>query len=178
MNNSVIYKITNKINDKFYIGSAVSFNHRINTHKCHLRKRTHHSKKLQASWNKYGEFNFKFESLCNCPKEYLIKLEQWFIDNLNPNYNISRKAGSMLGTKRNNEQKQNMSKPRSLEGKRNMSISHKRKKKVGKYSLDGVFLESYETIREAGLLNNAYHIVHVCKGKRKTSGGYIWKYIN
>lgn len=97
---SGIYKITNVVNNKCYIGSAVNFNRRWYLHKTELRKNKHHSKHLQHAWNKYGEESFKFEVLFYCEKEELIKYEQLHFDELKPEYNICKVAGSMLGVKR------------------------------------------------------------------------------
>ncbi len=91
--NSGIYCITNQINQKSYIGSTISFNNRFGVHKYMLNKNCHHSPYLQHAVNKYGLDNFKFSILATCPSEYRIKLEQWFIDNLKPEYNIQKVAG-------------------------------------------------------------------------------------
>ncbi len=99
MNKSGIYLIINTISNKRYIGSAVSLKRRFTEHKRALNKNSHFNHKLQRSFNKHGIENFKFEVLATCPKEYLIKMEQWFLDNLNPEYNIYKTAGSALGTK-------------------------------------------------------------------------------
>lgn len=93
----VIYKITNKVNDKFYIGSAFNLNKRLNKHRHHLRNNTHVNLYLQNSWNKYGEDNFIVEVLENCKKEELLSREQYFIDALSPDYNICKKAGNVSG---------------------------------------------------------------------------------
>ncbi len=84
---SGIYKITNLVTGDCYIGSAINLNRRKNQHYYSLRKNKHFSLHLQRSFNKYKEENFKFEILAKCPKEYLIKLEQWFLDNLKPIFN-------------------------------------------------------------------------------------------
>lgn len=55
-----IYKIINVVNNKFYVGSAVSFAERKRKHWWMLRKGTHANKHLQAAWNKYGEASFTF----------------------------------------------------------------------------------------------------------------------
>lgn len=94
---SGIYKITNIINNKFYIGSSCNIRVRYNEHIRELLKNNHPNKKLQNSFNKHGRNNFKFEILAICPVEYLIKLEQWFIDNQKPFYNISPTAGNNYG---------------------------------------------------------------------------------
>lgn len=102
---SGIYKITNLINGKFYIGSTNCFKKRLNQHFKELDKNIHGNNYLQNAWNKYGEKSFKFEVLARCPKEYLIKLEQWFLDNMKPEYNICKIAGSILGIKNSDKTK-------------------------------------------------------------------------
>lgn len=53
------------------------------------------------------------------------------------------------------------------------------KTKVNQYTVDGKFIQSFESCSEAarsiGLKNNS-PIVQVCKGIAKTSGGFVWKY--
>lgn len=94
LNKSGIYKITNIINNKCYIGSAVRLRKRINRHKSDLNRNVHHSEKLQRAWNKYGEENFKFEVLFTCNKEDLIAKEQSQINWFKPEYNICKVAGN------------------------------------------------------------------------------------
>lgn len=59
-NKSGIYIITNKINNKFYIGSATNFRKRYNVHNSNFKKNKN-SKYLQRAYNKYGEENFEFQ---------------------------------------------------------------------------------------------------------------------
>jgi len=130
---SGIYKITNIINNKIYIGSAINFYKRFYLHLNMLNNNKHHSKYLQKSWNKYGKENFKFEILVKCPPEYCIKLEQWFLNNLNTEYNICKTAGSLLGFKKSEESKLKQSmaikgRKQSLEHIRNKSIALKGRK--------------------------------------------------
>jgi hypothetical protein len=106
---NVIYKISNNVNDKIYIGSAVCFKKRYAQHKHHLLKNTHHNILLQNHVNKYGFDSIKFEVLENVLGNDLIIREQFYIDNLNPFFNIRRIAESMKGTKRTTEQKARMS---------------------------------------------------------------------
>lgn len=58
--NQGIYKITNTVNDNFYIGSAVNLKRRHTRHFSELRNQKHNNKRLQAAWNKYGEKSFVF----------------------------------------------------------------------------------------------------------------------
>ena len=51
-------------------------------------------------------------------------------------------------------------------------------KQVGQYSLDGELLKVWTSLNEAERNGfNEGNICSCCKGKRKTHGGFIWKYI-
>ena len=56
--------------------------------------------------------------------------------------------------------------------------NNNRARAVVQYDLNGNFIAEYETMtqadKETGV--NASKISAVCRGKRKTSGGYTWKY--
>jgi group I intron endonuclease len=91
---SGIYYIENTITKKGYIGSSKNIDRRKTEHFRELRKNKHVNKYLQHSWNKYGEKNFKFFIVITCPKEYIFKLEQWFLNksNYNCEYNICKQV--------------------------------------------------------------------------------------
>ena len=99
---SGIYQIRNLLNGKRYVGSAVCFRVRWNGHRMRLRRGDHHSRHLQASWNKYGEDSFSFEVIETCAPELLIEREQHHLD-AGANYNVCLVAGSTLG-RRHSEQ--------------------------------------------------------------------------
>jgi group I intron endonuclease len=63
MRQSVIYRIRNVVNEKFYVGSTNNVRERFRTHRKKLRSNKHHCAHLQSAWNKYGEDCFKFEIL-------------------------------------------------------------------------------------------------------------------
>ena len=94
-----VYKITNLLNSKIYVGSSVNIYNRMHLHFSKLRKGKHHNLHLQNAFNKYGRENFSFEILILCPKEYLEKAEQWFLDTLKPDYNILTLAYRNSGRK-------------------------------------------------------------------------------
>lgn len=100
-NFSGIYKITNTITGKYYIGSAVHISKRWNNHKYQLNKGTHYTKYLQNAWNKYGAQAFEFSILEKVDdKSNLIEREQYWIDILDPvknGYNARCVAESNLG---------------------------------------------------------------------------------
>lgn len=100
----VIYKITSKINRKFYIGSAVDFKDRVRCHIKGLRKKDHENQKLQNHYNKYGEDDLIFEIVENVEnKKDLTEREQFYLDTLNPFFNICKIAGNCTGRKLSEE---------------------------------------------------------------------------
>jgi hypothetical protein len=51
---------------------------------------------------------------------------------------------------------------------------------IEQYTLEGIFLKLYNSLRDAANETNtdSASIINVCKGRRKTAGGFIWKYKN
>jgi group I intron endonuclease len=57
-----VYKITNTVDGKVYIGSTTTnADYRWSTHRSALRTGKHYNRHLQNAWNKYGESAFTFE---------------------------------------------------------------------------------------------------------------------
>lgn len=97
---SGIYKITNLVNDKVYIGSALNLKRRFHEHISSLTSGTHFNRHLRRAWLKYGSENFKFEILEECDSTFLLEREQYYIDTYNSvelGYNILPTAYSSLG---------------------------------------------------------------------------------
>lgn len=96
MMKSGVYQIYNPYNKKRYIGSSINIEKRFKQHKCSLRGNRHHNKHLQNAWNKYKDI-LVFEPLEYCEPEYLLELEQYYIDyydsaNRQFGYNIDKVA--------------------------------------------------------------------------------------
>lgn len=109
-----VYKISNIINNKIYIGSAVDFERRKKQHFRQLFNNEHFNYHLQRAFNKYGVDNFIFEIIEECEEDQCVIKEQFYIDKLNATnpefgYNISPTAGSVLGVKRSDETKRKLS---------------------------------------------------------------------
>lgn len=192
-----IYKITNKINGEFYIGSSINIIKRKRKHKFHLDKGDHSNQHLQRAWIKYGGVNnFRFDIIIECSEGELVEREQYYIDLLNPEYNICRTAYSTLNRKATDETKRKMSlvqkgKKRSAEFSETMSrvrkgttMSEQQRKdvskalsvKVIKCDWKGNEIEEYNSIKEAALKNkcHASAITNVCNSKPlKTKVGNI-----
>ena len=79
---SGVYKITNKVNGKFYIGSGNSVFSRWLNHASDLSNDNHINYKLQRAFDKYGFENFSFEIIEIHPAEGLNKREQYYLDTL------------------------------------------------------------------------------------------------
>ena len=101
-----IYKITNTVNGKFYIGSTANMRVRIRSHRNMLRSGSHHSMSLQRAWRKYGEENFEFSIIEHVKRvDDLMDREQEHLDSAQPfgrnGYNIARNANGSFGGGKN-----------------------------------------------------------------------------
>lgn len=86
-----VYKITNNVNGKIYIGQSISIQSRWKEHVNSLRRGDSNCTLLQRAWNKYGEQNFTFEILEFCSADMLDDIEVKYIDfydAVNNGYNI------------------------------------------------------------------------------------------
>lgn len=93
-----IYAIVNLVNQHFYVGSAVNLKKRNHHHLRDLVTGKHKNAHLQRAYNLYGSDAFRFDILEHVEHvDNLLTREQHYIDTLNPEYNISRTAGSNFG---------------------------------------------------------------------------------
>ena len=117
---SGIYSIKNIQNNKIYIGSSIAIERRWKEHLNKLRLNKHENRRLQNSWNKYGEEAFKFNILeiVEPTKDLILSREQFFIDQYKSydklfGFNLFKIAGSPQGTLWTEEQKANLSEVRN-----------------------------------------------------------------
>ena len=134
----------------------------------------------------------------NRSKTYMRKpVEQYdFSGNFIATYSCAEKAGNVLGINSRNIQHVCRRQPqyesaggyiwkyqddnisiKDLINRKN-TFESTQQKTVYQYSLDGDFLNSYCSTGEAARCNglSQQNISAVCRGKRKTTGGYIWSY--
>lgn len=98
-----IYKICNSVDNRYYIGSAVNIKLRIIKHKQLLNHNKHFNRYLQRFVNKYGLDKLYVDVLMECSKEQLVEMEQKFIDDLKPEFNLRKLANSCLGIRHTKE---------------------------------------------------------------------------
>ena len=84
-----VYKITNIINQKYYIGSSVNIFGRFSNH-MNRDARRYPNHKFYKDVLKYGHLNFKLEILELCSRDVLIEREQYYYDLYSPEYNLVR----------------------------------------------------------------------------------------
>jgi len=158
-----IYKILNLKDGKFYIGSSLDLERRQKEHFDDLRKNIHHNVYLQNAYNKHGRGNFKFitlETIDTSNRKEIRNLEQSYLDNLIglQSYNISKHADGGLTA------------PPIIGG------NHIRHRKISVFDLNGIFIEEVCGLRQCEKKYNSHGIYDCCKGKTKSSKGFIFKY--
>lgn len=146
-----IYKITNKLNNKAYIGQSIHIEERWKEHIWGKGNQP-----LHIDIAKYGIENFNFEIIELCSKDQLLEKEKYWIKYFNtyPNgYNLN-------------------------DGGDNHAFAiTKTKKDIYCYDLEGNFLQKYDSLSEAeritGIANS--NISRAAKNKGKTLN-YQWRY--
>ncbi len=111
MGNCGVYEIVNLHNGKRYVGSSKDLKAREYRHFSGSQSNPH----MQYAMKKYGKDKFVFKVLEYVREDDLLKVEQFYIDALNPEYNICRVAGNRLGVPMSDEAKAKVS--QSLKGR-------------------------------------------------------------
>jgi len=98
-NKSGIYRWTNRITGKFYIGSAVNLTKRLRFY--YSSKSIENSLLIKRSYIytsilKYGYSKFSLEIIEYCDLSILLQREQYYLDTLKPEYNIRKKVGIII----------------------------------------------------------------------------------
>jgi len=186
---SGVYKITNLVNNKYYIGSATNIKSRFSTHKRLLESNKHFNGHLQSSFNKYGKSNFKYEIIEVVTSEDLIEREQYWIDKLDANnrvkgYNKRLIAGNNLGIKASDETKEklrisHLGNKRSPEAQ--LKITASQNKKVCQFDMNGNYIQTHNSLKEAANsigVNYASGISACSRKKIPSANGYRWCFEN
>nr|QBG64902.1 GIY-YIG endonuclease [Cordyceps cicadae] len=101
-NLSGIYKWTNIETRDSYVGSGIDLAKRIRSY-YQTSELNRHPRHINRALLKHGHDKFKLEILEYCDKDKLMEREQFYLDEINPSYNILKKAYSMEGFKHSAE---------------------------------------------------------------------------
>ena len=147
-----IYKITNTENGRCYIGQSRDIEARWQKHLSAYK--SYPDWELYRAFKKYGISKFTFEIIEECQIEELNEREIYWItqyDSFNNGYNMTLGGEACNGTN---------------------------DKTVYQYDLSGHFVGEYKSAHEAARALNIQftNICKVCRGERKTAGGFGWSY--
>lgn len=149
-----IYKITNELNGKYYIGQAEDIYQRFRTH--FWAHGDHHNSAIDAAIHKYGLENFTLEILEECPKELLNEREIYWGEQyykgkcyVPDGYNIA-----LLG------------------GNQQTIFSCQ---EVSQYNLDGELIQTYISYAAAGrAMSISAMAIRQAAIRKGTSKGFMW----
>ena len=82
-----IYLVTNKLNGHQYVGQSVNIKRRWMKHKC--PSSITNDRIINKAYRKYGFDNFDYQVIEECSEEMLDEREKYWINNLNPVYNMN-----------------------------------------------------------------------------------------
>jgi len=187
--NSGVYIIT--YNNKNYVGSSSNLKKRIREHFSCLKRNTHPNSRLQRAFNKYGIEAFSYKIISTCPPEYLVKLEQWFIDNTKNTVNLNPFAYSSKGRVPKKSTRKKISKAlmgriiseetRQLLSKSKLGKpqpkSKETKEKMSKAKKGIVFLEEHKQKLKESALKRSKNLSDRVLGERNPSAKLNWKIV-
>lgn len=176
----VVYKITNKINNKIYIGQTKNFKIRKRQH-LKLYKNNKNSL-IDLAINKYGSNNFEWEVLKECQSQDELNFwETYYIEkfnatDLNNGYNLK---GGGAKPWLSEETKRKIGD--SQKGKLNHMYNKKSKENKSSKPLINLTLNiKYDSVMQCAKKENKSfsHIAAVCRGVRGTCGGCVYRYLD
>lgn len=158
-NSGIIYKATNIINGKMYIGQTIKgLSVRKNIH-LNTAKRKNCMSYFHRSIIKYGPENFDWNIICNCTsRTELNKMEIWYINEFNtfkPNgYNLTLGGGGISGWKHTEKTKEKQSIAKI--GDKNPMKQPEAREKV-RNKLTGRTKETHEYIKKSNEKKSQYN---------------------
>ena len=211
---SIIYKITNNVNQKVYIGKTnTSIEQRFKTHCQDMTKREEEIRPLYRAMKKYGKECFSIEQIEWCSSEQATEREQYWIQyyqSYHNGYNATMGGDGKILYNHSaivNRLKEhlypkdlalefgcctdtiyNIAKHNNIKVCSKGSNNLPQPKNVSQYSMDGIFIQQFQSVSEAALwtynqnicksqLNSIrMHISECARGIRRTAYGFVWKY--
>lgn len=177
----IIYKATNIINNKVYIGQTMhSLSNRKSQHINGYGRGSHY--RFPKAIKKYGKENFKWEIIYTAKNlDDLNEKEIYFInlyDSTNPNKGYNIKSGGKnkplpksIKDKIGNAQKGELNHMYGKTGELNPTS-----KKVKNITTGEVFGSAMECARKLGLNNS--HVSAVCRGDRGSTNKMVFRYLD
>jgi group I intron endonuclease len=161
---SGIYKIINKIDGKYYVGSSKNIQYRWTEHKRQLNNNCHHNDFLQRAWNKYGSNSFDFIILESTDIDKTLLTEQKYLDiakiEQDKCYNLNFKVtGGDMGQHSRDKIRIKMS---------GRKLSSETKEKMSKSKMHGTVKKDNKTsCRESRLKNPNTHKEYYQKNRER-----------
>lgn len=201
-----IYKIENQINHKVYIGKTVfTIEHRWAEHQREVKRERSEQRPLYKAIVKYGIENFTIEKLEECDINSLSERECYWIsvfDSYHNGYNATlggdgqqyadynliynlysdgcnyKQIAALTGHDKLTIKAALESHGIMTEERKRRAIERVSKRVARLDKQTGEILEILPSASEADKrYNTGKHVAEVCIGKRKSAGGYGWKYI-
>lgn len=191
-----VYLIRNKINKRFYIGASVDIASRLSQH-FRLNKNLCNDR-LHEDVLKYGIENFEWEVLCQCSKDRLLEMEQYFYDTMKPTYNYVRPCKNHVEAEFVRQRAKERCRSEEFRKKKSEQYTTPEYRKlfhdVQKYKMRAVFIIKdgerleFESLSDAARWvgetfprfkgkNKTSKIKAVCDGERPKAYGFKWQYV-
>lgn len=180
----IVYCFTNKMNGFRYIGKTIDEYSRMRHHRRYagVRKTPFYNAVNKYGWESF-EYSILFEisgdnkiDIDRIIKDKEVELIQEY-DSINKGYNLTKGGDGCAGVIPSPETRRKMSEVRK-KIKRPKRMETKAQRAVLQYSKEGIFIAEFVKISvaaESTGVNNR-HISRCCKGERKSTGGYMWRY--
>lgn len=167
-----VYKISNILSGRYYIGYSTNINRRFTVHRSKLKKNCHDNIFLQRAYNLDGEDKFKYEIIHKCDTEEEAKgielqyLTDLSIRNIIYNLNFNNSGGDLLTNHPDKEKIREKILKTQLENMSKMT-PEERKEKYGKFGENnGMFGKTHrEEVRKKISDINKGRVCHN-KGKK------------
>lgn len=166
-----VYKLTNTVTGRFYVGSTINFHSRMKYHRFSHNRNP--NKELGSDIEKFGWAAFKVEILERCTRDNVRERERYYIETLNAveeGYNIVKATTytdlmkdlnaalwknpeyrKMMSRKSSELQKRRLQNPEYIKEKSSQlkRYTDSIKKPIGMYAKSGELLRTFEGIRAA-----------------------------
>lgn len=155
-------------NSHKYVGSSNNIYARYKQHLNSLKRGSHYNIFLQRLYSKYNKYmTFKLIEAC----DNYIEREAYYIKTLESDVNVEMDPITRAKSQSTKEKLRMANKNKRLGSDNHVSV------KVYQYTLEGIYLNEYVSIREAAIAvnGNEQAIGDAAKGKSKSSSGFQWK---